>query len=341
MTRIRLAALGPLPAGHRPIELVRAVDALVGASHRLLAPATGPCLVPGLTVRLPAPAALLSLVRALSGRLVVANPIATVRLPWAVGALVRAVLRHALDPEPPSGVAPPAHGGDARARADARRRQALAGRLPAAPALLAPGAAWGVAALYEPTALTVTLGDERSAPPEPEPVAAVATLCYRLAIGVRRTPSTTDGDGRELLRALDTQVDAASATPWPPGARADAPWFARRVLLPDALAAAHMDQATLARWAVLTGRGGPAPRDRYWFSDSWERFREPGRQVGHVTPDDVARSRRPRPSSPAVSPWSAAPAPTLDPAAERGVCVPPGYCLVECRGTLEVSVVAL
>ena len=64
---------------------------------------------------------------------------------------------------------------------------------------------------------------------------------------------------------------------------------------------------------------------------SWQRFCEPGRQVGYLSPAFVARSRRV---------GGAMPAARLDAVVERGTCVPPGYCLVDCVGALELSVVA-
>jgi hypothetical protein len=111
------------------------------------------------------------------------------------------------------------------------------------------------------------------------------------------------------------------------------PWFVRRVLVSDAVVARAMDPSTLARWAALTGRAGSAAGDMYWFAETWERFREPGRRVGHVTPADVARSRRPTARVTLAGAEYA-------PAAERGVPVPPGYCLVDCAGALEIAVVA-
>lgn len=331
----RLAATPPLRADLPPVGIARALADLVGAPHRALAHAAGPWLAPPLSPRLVTPPALLALVRALSGRMIVTNPTAVVRLPLAAGLLARAVLRRALAPAGPP--APRARAEsvedalDVRVRAERRRVEALAARLPAAADALAPGARWARVILYEPTALAVQLAREGAATREPEPLSAHAVLRYRLALVVGR------GDDPPPDAAIDAAAAAAPATPWPPGRRADTPWFLRRLLIPDAQAAAHMDDGTLVRWGTVTGRGMPR-RDRYWFSESWERFREPGRHVGYVAPDYVARARRLPPGAGEASTSLVAPA--LDATVERGVCVPPGYCLVDCIGTLEVALVA-
>lgn len=351
MPLARLAATPMLPTPLAPATLAREVDRLVGAPHRMLARTAGPSLSPALTERVPSPSALLALVRALTGRLIVSNPCAVVRLPWAAGAIARAALAQALRPAGRAGEAGGEAGGeapdagaangrpaDARAAADRRRLDALRARLPDAAAALAPGAAWAAAALYEPTTLTVRLAAPGTEPPEPEPVPAEAWLAYRLALVVGR-----EGPPDEAAWArADAAVAAAPAVAWPPGPHGPTPWFARRVLVPDAQAAAHMDDATLARWANVTGRSGGARRDRYWFAESWERFCEPGRQVGYVSPALVARSWRPARVTVAATPWGGAvPVSPLTPEAERGTCVPPGYCLLDCIGTLDVSVVVV
>jgi hypothetical protein len=345
MPLARLAATPPLPTPLAPAALTRAIDALVSAPHRMLARTAGPSLAPALSERVPSPPALLALVRALTGRLVVANPCAVVRLPWAVGALARAALAQALQPASGAGVpdgAPDGAPGDERLVADRRRLEALQTRLPGAAAALAPGAAWGAAVLYEPTTLTVRLAAPGTEPPAPEPVPAQAWLAYRLALVIGRDAPAGGVLPEDAWARGDAAVAGAPATAWPPGPRAGTPWFVRRLLVPDAQVAAQMDDATLARWAMLTGRGGGVGRDRYWFAESWERFCEPGRQVGHVLPDQVGRSWRPTRVPPAATAWgSAVPASPLTPEAERGICVPPGYCLLDCIGTLEVSVVVV
>ncbi|WP_284349446.1 hypothetical protein [Roseisolibacter agri] len=370
MMLTRLAATPPLRADAPPAGIARALADLVDAPHRALAHAAGPWLAPPLSPRLVTPPALLALVRALSGRMIVTNPTAVVRLPLAVGLLARAALQRALAPS----VAPPAESPstesvedarDVRVRAARRRVAALEARLPAATAALAPGARWATVILYEPTTLTVHLAREGVARREPEPLQAHAVLRYRLALVVGRADALptdalptdalptdalptdalptdalpTDALPTDALptdAAIDAAAAAAPATAWPPGRGGDTPWFLRRLLIPDAQAAAHMDDGTLARWGTVTGRGMPR-HDSYWFSESWERFREPGRHVGYVAPDYVARARR-LPS--AGGPSTSLVAPALDATVERGVCVPPGYCLVDCVGTLEVAVVA-
>jgi hypothetical protein len=157
---------------------------------------------------------------------------------------------------------------------------------------------------------------------------------------------------------MDRLAVAAPAAAWPPrragqgGAPeqqggASRPWFVTRLLVPDAWLSTHADPETLAHWARLTGRSGQT--DRYWFPDTWDRFLEQGRRVGWLTANDVWRRRRGRLPSAAPSARDEADADdpashrprgmTLTPDLERGVGVPPGYALVQCIGTLEVSVV--
>jgi hypothetical protein len=330
MTLVRLAKT---PWIRSRAEL-HALNGVAAAPHRVLRAAAGPWVAPTLSDRLPASRGLMALVRALNGRLVVANPCAAAVLPLAVRELARAVLRHALDaagaptPAPDPADDTPRHlSRDARLSADRRRLVALFARLPADCVAALDRASWGAAALYEPSMLDVHLSDAGTAPAAPAPLPIAAPLRYRLALIVGR------GNPPESWDALDAAAIAATPVPWPAGPLGGRlPWFHTRLLVPDALVTRRMDQATLARWAARTGRGGPATRDDYWFADSWDRFREPGRLVGHVTPADIARSRRAHGSS-----GSAATA--LTPAVERGVCVPPGYCLVDCVGTLDVAVV--
>ena len=337
------ARIATTPWLRTPAEL-HAVAALVGAPHRVLGAVAGPSLVPELTNRLPVPPALAALLRTLNGRLAVNNPCAAARLPRVVGPLARAALRRALGldataggpgSEPADGYAPAAsgvgHPGDARDAADARRLRALLDRLPddARDALAHGGAAWGAAALYEPTTLDVRLPELPMRPTAPEPHPLVARTPYRLVlvVGGGEPPPSWD--------TLDDAAEQAGGATWPP-TEDPIPWFVVRVLVPDVVAARAMDPGTLARWGAMTGRAGAGARDVYWFADTWERFGEPGRRVGFVTPAEIARSRRASP--PAAADWSSAAA-ALTPAAERGVCVPPGYALVDCVGTLELSVV--
>lgn len=343
MSLARIAATAWLRS---PADL-HAVSVLVGAPHRVLGAVAGPSLVPELTGRLPTPAPLAALLRGLSGRLIVTNPCAAARLPRVVGTLARAALRRALagdDGHEPTtySVAATARTRlhDARDAADARRLRALLAELPepVRDGLAPGGAAWAAAALYEPTTLDVRFVDLPGAPSEPEPHPLVALPRYRLGLVVGAGPLP----GAEGWTAVDEAARAAPAVRWPPAAE-PVPWFVVRMLVPDTVAARGMDPATLARWGALTGRAGPATPDRYWFAASWERFREPGRLVGCVTPAEIARSRRARPSPP---PGASGLAPTLadhalHPGVERGVCVPPGYCLVDCVGELEIGVVRM
>ena len=330
---------------------LRAVAALAGTPHRVLAPLTTPSLVAQLTTRLATPAPLAELLGALGGRFVVTNPCATARLPGPIGPLVRSALRRVLFEDgaaerlgDPSFLGPRGLTlGDARDAADARRLRALLAALDGgARTALAPGrAAWTAVALYEPRTLAVSIPDLPAAPTAPSPRPIAATPRYRLVLVVGRGAHPTD------WAALDEAACAATAAAWPFGEE-PLPWFVVRVLVSDATAAAGMDASSLAQWAALTGRAGPTSRDRYWFPETWERFREPQRSVGHVTPAVVARSRRGTTSGPPThasyegDPYAEAvgnAAYALNPAAERGVTVPPGYCLVDCAGTLEVAVV--
>src|SRR5687767_1380437 len=219
----RLAATPPLRADTPPVGIARALADLLGAPHRALAHAAGPWLAPPLSPRLVAPPALLALVRALSGRMIVTNPTAVVRLPLAAGLLARAVLRRALAPpaDPPPVERPESveDARDVRVGAERRRVEALAARLPDAAAAMAPGARGATVILYEPTTLTVQLAREGAAPREPEPLSAHAVLRYRLALVVGR------GDDPPSEAAIDAAAAAAPATPWPPGPRAGTPWF--------------------------------------------------------------------------------------------------------------------
>jgi hypothetical protein len=98
------------------------------------------------------------------------------------------------------------------------------------------------------------------------------------------------------------------------------------------MAVSRMDVTARHHWAGVTGRsGGP---DAYWFPESWARFLEPGRTVGAMT---AAQVGRPAPSRRAADTTE----PTFDPGVDRGLCIPPGYALVECLGTLATDAVVL
>ncbi|MBV9879084.1 MAG: hypothetical protein JO180_01245 [Gemmatirosa sp.] len=332
-----------------PADL-RAIGTLVGAPHRVLGALTRPSLAPVLSGRLSTPSPLAALVGALRGRVVVTNPCATGRLPDAVGTLARAVLRPTWSPDPPPAVEAPAFSPtsaptparmDARDAADARRRAALLDALPdtTRPAFTSGAHAWAAAALYEPTTLDVRFVDTPHMPPAaPAPRPMAAAVRYRLALVVGAGDGLTWAD-------VDTAVAAAPAVAWPVGALVPMPWFTVRLLVADTDVAHGMDPGTLARWAAVTGRAGPASRDSYWYAETWDRFREPSRRVGHVTPAYVACSRRaaPPPSPPSLDALSfdTAGGLALTPDAERGICVPPGYGLVDCVGTLEIAVIGL
>jgi len=94
-----------------------------------------------------------------------------------------------------------------------------------------------------------------------------------------------------------------------------------------------MDARSRQRWAAFTGRAGA--RDAYWFPDSWGRFLERGRVLGYVSAASVGRSMPSRRR--ADAPFGGA----LDATVERGMCVPPGYALVDCVGTLGTNAVAI
>jgi hypothetical protein len=167
-----------------------------------------------------------------------------------------------------------------------------------------------------------------------------AAIGYRFAIIMGTTASVPDWP------ELDEAVGAAPSRAWVPD-----PWFTTRRLVPDAWIASHADAQSLAHWVRLTGRAGD--RDAYWFPETWERFLESGTHVGHLTPMDVWRSRRSgsgRQHGADGSSLSADGNPlyispldvsSFNPAVERGVGVPPGYGLAECRGKLEVAVLAV
>jgi hypothetical protein len=338
---VTLARIADSPWADRPATL-GVVARTLAAPRRVLARVAGPWMMPPLSPRLATPATVRALVRALAGRLVVTNPCAAARLPRGVTAMARFALRDALDPRAAAGGVPaeaPAFSpggsvGDVSAARDAaerRRVHELLARLPeAARAALVPGSArWGAVALYEGAPGGAYFDDSQSAPAAPEPHPLVAFVPYRLALVVGRGASPPSWD------AVNAAVAAAPAVSWPVGQAARS-WFTTALLLPDAVVAEAMDAPTLARWQRLTGRGGPSARDAYWFAESWERYREPGRHVGHVTPADVARPRR---TAGGAARGDATGAATLTAQVERGVCVPPGYALVTCAGLLETSVV--
>ncbi|MDF1505168.1 hypothetical protein [Roseisolibacter sp. H3M3-2] len=194
------------------------------------------------------------------------------------------------------------------------------------------GAHAAAVALYEGPAAVTTLARAEVVWGAGLPMAAqVRTVVpYRLVVVVAHAAHAaalplTDASAEQTTVAERLAASAAADAE----SRA---WFSGRVLLPEAMAVAGMDAAARHRWASVTGRGDG--RDAYWFPESWARFLEPGRTVGAVT---AAQVGRPDPSRRA--PGTTAPA--FDAGVERGLCVPPGYALVECVGTLAADAVAL
>ena len=263
-----------------------------------------------------------------------------------------------LDPRP-RGQSSVRRGTDVRATYELLRVGALLNALPSSTReRLAEGVHWAVVALYESTTpivrFTTSFGSDASS--GSPTVVAVAEIGYRVVI----TAGTTVPD---RPRPTTARRWIASRSPPPlrrghrrsPGAGrgheqpggASRPWFVTRLLVPDTWLSTHADPETLAHWARLTGRSGET--DRYWFPETWDRFLEPGRRVGWLTANNVWRRRRGRLPSAATSVRDEAAADdlpsyrprgmTLTPDLERGVGVPPGYALVQCVGTLEVSVV--
>ena len=251
-------------------------------------------------------------------------------------------------------------GEDARATYELNRIRALLDIVPSPTReRLVKGVRWAALALYESTTATVRLTTSHTSDASDRSPSAVAVteIGYRVVIAagtaVDERPPPSD------WAILDRTAIAAPAAAWPPrrrpsrggtheqGGVESQPWFVTQLLVPDAWLSTHADPETLADWARLTGRSGAA--DRYWFPEIWDRFLEPGRRVGWLTANDVWRARRgrlPSAATPLVDeaadddfPLNRPGGMTLTPDLERGVGVPPGYALVQCVGTLEVSVV--
>ena len=371
-TSTRLVRVAVTPWAHDARALRRA-SARLAAPIRVMAHEGLAGLTPVLDPRLPASRALTQLLRALTGRLVVRNPTGVTRLPDTAMRVFESLARHTLGLVAPGGAAGNGFSATAsRALGDARD---AADRQRAARALLALGdqarrAAAprpGVrvcAALHQATNVPVRFADA-STGSAPEPVGTPpgidAALHYRLTLLIdhRAGASTADGGVRDAARdaahdaardaahdaahdvSLDVAAAGATAVPWPPAPAAPFGWFAARLLVPDVVATRGMDGATLARWAALTGRGGDGV-DSYWCADAWARFCERDRMVGFVTPADVGASRRTRQIvQGAGGGFGSARASSFTPDVERGVWVPPGYCLLTCHASLEIAVAAL
>jgi hypothetical protein len=124
------------------------------------------------------------------------------------------------------------------------------------------------------------------------------------------------------------------------------PWFHARVLLDDDEALGRMTGAAAMAYRRATGRLGGTTRDTYWRSELWERFTEPGRAVGLVTPESLGgrpraravphaeRDAPPHPWDPGrpASRW-----PRLEPRHDVEAGIPPGWCLVHLTATLDVE----
>lgn len=171
----------------------------------------------------------------------------------------------------------------------------------------------------------------------------VATIPYRLTVLVA---GPTDAPGASAGPALLEHVAPAALRAGRAlgSETAGAAWFSGRILVPDPAIVAAMDTPSRQRWAQYTGRAGAG--DSYWYPESWARFLEPGRKLGIVSAATVGQSmpggRTPGAATraaPLGSALGAALGAALGPAVERGVCVPPGYALVDCVGTLGTAVV--
>ncbi len=315
----------------------RALPQFLGAPWRL------PSWVPGVSGRhtlsplLPPAAGVSKLLRALHGRLFVVNQLPVAVIAREEATLIRALVGRALAGSVRPWTAAP-RGAAAAWPADSRAahaamlaREWLAAR--GAESRWDGAAAAAVAvALYEGPAV-ITADDPRGSAwsgGAPSIARVVAEVRYRLVVVARRT-----NDPAAVVPRLDVAADVqeALAARMAVGAGPERPWFGGRVLLPDAAAVAAMDLATRRQWAGVTGRAGG--RDAYWFPESWARFLEPGRTLGCVTAAQVGRS------APSRARAETARGPAFDPGVERGLCVPPGYALVDCAATLGMSAVVL
>lgn len=307
------------------------------------------------------PLALLRMLRALQGRLVVVNPAAAVCLPLPTTSLVRGLVQHLTARAP---IAPPAAprddvplplhpthsavntspAADARLMLEARRVRAFLARHPSTTAL---GTDWDWCAvgLGEPRASVI------GAQPPAGGVAAagtstefVAELPYRLVLVVGRGAAPAPQEIGERVRAAVAQPALTTDE-----VMRGTPWFSTDVLLPDDEALARMDMSAAATYRRLTGRSdGEGAVDAYWHLSSWERYVEAGRVAGHVSPAFIARrpvvARSTRPAWDAdvayVSSGAVAHQAALTPRHDVGFLIPPGYCLLRCHATLAVQVIA-
>jgi hypothetical protein len=297
-----------------------------------------------LSPTLPAPAGLRRLVGALAGRLTVVNHPPSAVLPHAARALVRGLAwtaLHGADGAPSAAVPGPGDGRGARECALVRAwRARRAARGDDTAWLAGGGAAWVAVALYEEDAAVV----RRTAEHGPGTGGTPGTAGFNVALPYHVVVFAGTDAAAPPWERLDDEAGRSLA---PAGAEPARPWFVGRLLVPDAWATARMPRDVRAEWAALTGRAGQA--DRYWYPESWERFLEPGRMVGCVSAAEVARShpgrlpgaddppRRAADDATWAEPRAPAPYATSAPRIERGICVPPGYCLLDCLGVVDVS----
>jgi hypothetical protein len=351
-----LVRIDATPVLHAPVaDAARQAARFAATVRRLPTLFRTPMVAHALSPLLAAPAPLRRLVTGLRGRLTVVNPLGAARLPHTLAVAIRGLVRGALEgtlgdeAERPSSslhtLASDAttltSAADARAAHDRRMARVLLANIDRETReRLAVGTDRVRLVLYESRVPTVDVAAASGTPTVGEPaVRASIALDYRIAIAV-------GDDGSEHGASIDALVAAAPACGWPPDAARSGgvPWFAGQLLVPDAWISAHANAQSLARWAGATGRSGA--RDGYWFPETWERFLERGRAVGCVTPADIWRARRGRVAGSIERPtsadaWSLHAPSSLTPDLERGICVPPGYALVDAHGALTVSVVSL
>ena len=333
----RLASTGWLdPADTGPARVRAEVRRFTRHTWRLPSNVPASSAHHALSSRFPVRAGLSRLMRALTGRFVVVNyaPAAAPSRPEA--ALVRGLARAALWGLPTTPWPTALRRASARWPADSR--QAYEDTLAAGWVARHPGAAAWVGrarrvavALYEADP-RLRVGTSNDASPLSAAFAAFSARAeYRLALLVDVRPAARHQSSPAPVPASDFLTAGRAHEVDPPR-----PWFGGRVLLPDAVATEAMDEASRVHWARLTGRLETA--DRYWCPESWARFLEPGRRVGCVSAAGVGRSVPGALPGATVSGGRHA-AKTYGPRLERGLAVPPGYCLVDCMGSLALAVV--
>ncbi len=304
-----------------------------------------------LSPELPAPAALVRLVSALTGRLTVATHAPAATLAREDVALVRGLVRAAFVglPAAPWPAAPrgatAAWPADGRAAYEATLAHGWLAAHDAAGTFPVGRAGRVAVALYEgPLRVSAAggggTGGAREGGSYGRPrFAAEVPYCLTVLAGA-------DG-GVPSAVAIDATAAAAfggarAGGAWPLVAPRER-WFVGPTLLPDDVAVRGMSAETRARWAELTGRMGRA--DRYWYPETWARFLEPGRRVGYVGAAEVERSRQGAVdvSNVPAATWPVAGSlgTAFGPAVERGVCAPPGYCLVQCTGLVIAGALAV